>query len=65
MEYNPFSISGKRIFITGATGGIGKAAAIECAKMGASVFLTGKNSERLQEVCMSVNNYTEVWGEGV
>ncbi len=58
MEYNPFSISGKTIFITGATGGIGKATAIECAKMGATLYLSGRNSEKLQSVWNDIKGYT-------
>lgn len=47
---NPFSIEGKIILITGASSGIGRATAIECAKMGAKVIITGRNMQRLQEV---------------
>lgn len=49
MEYNPFSLNGKTILITGASSGIGKATAIECSKMGASVIIIGRNTERLNE----------------
>jgi NAD(P)-dependent dehydrogenase (short-subunit alcohol dehydrogenase family) len=47
--YNPYSLSGKLIMITGASSGIGKATAIECSKMGARVIITGRNEERLNE----------------
>lgn len=47
--YNPFSLTGKTVFITGASSGIGKAVAIECSKMGASLIITGRNAERLSE----------------
>lgn len=46
---NPFSLEGKTILITGASSGIGRAAAIECSKMGAKVIITARNAERLQE----------------
>jgi NAD(P)-dependent dehydrogenase (short-subunit alcohol dehydrogenase family) len=47
--YNPFSLIGKTILVTGASSGIGRATAIECSKMGAKLLLTGRNEERLQE----------------
>ena len=47
--YIPFSLENKTILVTGASSGIGKAIAIECAKMGAQVVITGRNEQRLQE----------------
>lgn len=44
-----FSLSGKRILVTGSSSGIGKAIAISCSKMGGILFLTGRNESRLQE----------------
>lgn len=49
MTYNPFSLEGKTILVTGASSGIGKETAISCSKMGASVIITARNQERLQE----------------
>ena len=49
MAYNPFSLEGKVVLVTGASSGIGRATAIECSKMGASVIITGRNEERLNE----------------
>lgn len=49
MSYNPYSLSGKTILVTGASSGIGKATAIECSKLGAKVILIGRNEERLAE----------------
>lgn len=48
--YNPYSLEGKTILVTGASSGIGKATAIECAKLGASVVITARNEERLSAV---------------
>lgn len=48
-NYNPFSLNGKTILVTGASSGIGRATAIECSKMGATIILTARNTERLNE----------------
>ena len=48
-RYNPFSLEGKTILITGASSGIGADTAIECSKMGASVVITGRNEDRLKQ----------------
>lgn len=49
MSYNPFSLEGKTILVTGASSGIGQKTAIECSKMGAKMVITGRNEERLSE----------------
>ena len=52
-DYNPYSLRGKKILVTGASSGIGRGIAIECSRIGASVIITGRNAERLQEtLCM-------------
>lgn len=45
--YNPFSLEGKTILVTGASSGIGQATAIECSKLGATLVVTGRDAERL------------------
>jgi len=47
--FNPFSLRGKNILITGASSGIGRQCAIDCSRMGARVVLMGRNEERLRE----------------
>lgn len=58
MAFNPYSLEGKTILVTGASSGIGKATAIVCSKMGAQVVITGRNAERLQET------FQELEGDG-
>lgn len=55
INYNPFSIEGKTILVTGASSGIGRATAIECSRMGASVIITARNEERLLETLNSLS----------
>lgn len=59
MVYNPFSLKGKCILVTGASSGIGRAAAIECSRLGATVIITGRNQEKLCETLslMEGNNH--------
>lgn len=47
--YNPYNLQGKTILVTGASSGIGQSVAIECSKMGATVVITGRNKDRLEE----------------
>ncbi|MFW9925736.1 MAG: SDR family oxidoreductase [Candidatus Thorarchaeota archaeon] len=45
----------KRILITGASSGIGEAIALEMAPGGHIFYLTGRNEDRLRNVCSKVN----------
>ena len=48
--YNPFSLEGKTILVTGAASGMGKATAVTCAKMGAKIVAADYNEEGLAVV---------------
>ncbi|MGP1537401.1 SDR family NAD(P)-dependent oxidoreductase [Bacteroides heparinolyticus] len=48
-NYNPYSLKGKTILVTGAAGGIGRATAVECSKLGAQLVLTDINEIGLQD----------------
>jgi NAD(P)-dependent dehydrogenase (short-subunit alcohol dehydrogenase family) len=46
-DFNPFSLVGKTILVTGASSGIGQGVAVACSKMGATVIINGRNKMRL------------------
>lgn len=56
--FNPFSIEGKTILVTGAASGMGKATAIICAKMGAQVVAADLNADGMAQTI------SELEGEG-
>jgi NAD(P)-dependent dehydrogenase (short-subunit alcohol dehydrogenase family) len=47
MAEHPFSLGDRHVLVTGASSGIGRAIAIECAKMGARVTAFGRDPDRL------------------
>ena len=53
--FNPFSLEGKTILITGASSGIGRQCAVDCSKMGAKVIAIGRDETRLQAVLSEMN----------
>lgn len=48
-DFNPFSLEGKVILVTGASSGIGRGIAVTCSKMGATVIINGRNIIKLNE----------------
>lgn len=46
-QFNPFSLTGKTILVTGASSGIGQSIAVTISKMGANVIVNGRNESRL------------------
>ncbi|WP_045217510.1 SDR family NAD(P)-dependent oxidoreductase [Desulfonatronovibrio magnus] len=47
MEQHPFSLDNKNILISGASSGIGRQCAIECAEIGARVIVIARSSTKL------------------
>lgn len=56
--YNPFSLVGKTVLVTGASSGIGQTTAIECSRLGAKVVVCARNTERLDET------FSQLEGDG-
>ena len=56
--YNPFSLEGKTILVTGAGGGIGRAVSVAASRMGAMVILVDISEEGMR------NTLTQLEGNG-
>lgn len=54
--FNPYSLEGKTILISGASSGIGRATAIAASKMGAVVVITARDENRLKETFDSLEH---------
>jgi NAD(P)-dependent dehydrogenase (short-subunit alcohol dehydrogenase family) len=69
---NIFSLENKRILITGASSGIGRAIAVLCSQQGAQLIISGRNEDKLTETFgllsgeghiilpADINNYNEL-----
>ena len=51
------SMKGKIVLVTGGTGGIGRAAAAQLARMGAEVHICGRNEERGQAAAKEMSGH--------
>ena len=47
--FNPFSLKGKTVLVTGASSGIGRSIAVTASRMGAQVVINGRNVEKLEQ----------------
>lgn len=53
-NFNPLDFAGRKILVTGASSGIGRATAIYLSKLGAQIILSGRNEERLNETMLQL-----------
>jgi NAD(P)-dependent dehydrogenase (short-subunit alcohol dehydrogenase family) len=58
VNEDPFSLAGRRLLVTGASSGLGRAIAIACASRGARIVATGRDEPRLAKT------RAELAGEG-
>ena len=56
-----FDLSGKRVLITGAAGGIGKELSKSFLEVGANIILSGTNIKRLQSLKDDLNQECEIY----
>lgn len=49
MAFNPMDLSGRRVLVTGASSGIGRAVCVCASRLGARVVLTGRDAAALEE----------------
>ena len=59
---NPMELTGKRVLVTGASSGIGRACAVLASRLGASVVLVARDEKRLRETLseMSGSGHTPI-----
>ena len=55
---NLFDVTGKKVFVTGASSGIGRSAATCLAESGAKVVAIARRADRLKEWCDETNGET-------
>lgn len=62
--YNPMDLTGRRILVTGASAGIGRATAVMLSRLGARLVLNGRDEERLAETADRLEDRLEGDEEG-
>ena len=58
VKREQFSINGKMVLITGASGGLGEQLAYECAKQQAGLILVARREEVLKQVANNCKQWT-------
>ncbi|WP_349657585.1 SDR family oxidoreductase [Xanthomonas sp. 10-10] len=60
VPFNPFSLTGKRVLVSGASSGLGKAIALSCARMGSELIVTGRDAQRLEATLSELQAISEL-----
>lgn len=60
VDFNPFSLEGKTILVTGASSGIGQGIAIAISKMGGNVIINGRNRNKLENTLLQMSGESNV-----
>ena len=55
-DYNPYSLEGKTILVTGASSGIGKATVERLSRENARCIMVARSEQRLKEVLECIDN---------
>lgn len=63
-DFNPFTLVGKTILVTGASSGIGRGIAVACSKMGATVVINGRSIAKLNESLSLMDGDSHVIASG-
>lgn len=63
--YNPMDLTGRRILVTGASAGIGRATAVMLSRLGARLVLNGRDEERLAETADRLDGDDEGGGHAI
>ncbi len=58
--WNPMTayLKGRTVLVTGATSGLGQAAAFECARLGAKTIVVGRHSRKVESICSEISAET-------
>jgi len=60
LDFNPFTLEGKRILVTGASSGLGYAISVGAAAMGAEIIGIGRDATRLDKLLQEIQSISSL-----
>jgi NAD(P)-dependent dehydrogenase (short-subunit alcohol dehydrogenase family) len=60
IGFNPFSLAGKTVLVTGASSGLGLSIALSCARMGARIIASGRDETRLGQTLAALHGISDL-----